>query len=186
VASDVPLRSAGLPSQQEVTELLAAEFARAGYDIEDVTVVDTAKPPRIVVVADGDDGLSLDAVAALSRAASELLDAIEDSVPYDLEVTSRGVDRPLTAERHYRRAHGRKVDMTLSDGTSVTGRLGQLDAGVLRVVVPDGGRGKYVVREIPLEGIEKAVVQVEFSDPSPHELELAGIQAGVVGREAQT
>ena len=50
MASDVPLRSAGLPSQQEVTELLAAEFARAGYDIEDVTVVDTAKPPRIVVV----------------------------------------------------------------------------------------------------------------------------------------
>jgi ribosome maturation factor RimP len=182
VASDVPLRSAGLPSEHEVTELLAAEFARAGYEIEDVTVVDTAKPPRIVVIADGDEGLDLDAVAELSRLASELLDGLEDSVPYALEVTSRGVDRPLTEERHYRRAHGRKVDMTLADGTTVTGRLGQLDAGILRLVVAAGGRGKYEIHEIPLDGIQKAVVQVEFSDPSPHELELAGI----VAREAKT
>ena len=78
--------------------------------------------------------------------------------------------------------------MTLSDGTSVTGRLGELDAGVLRVVVADGGRGKYAVREIPLDGIEKAVVQVEFSTPNPRELELAGMRGdGVDGeREAQT
>jgi ribosome maturation factor RimP len=180
VASDVPLRSAGLPSEHEVTELLAPEFARAGYEIEDVTVVDTAKPPRIVVIADGDQGLDLDAVAELSRLASELLDGIDDSVPYALEVTSRGVDRPLTSERHYRRAHGRKVDMTLADGTTVTGRLGQLDAGTLRLVVA-AGKGKYEIREIPLDAIEKAVVQVEFSDPSPQELGLAGI----VAREAK-
>lgn len=185
MASDVPLRSAGLPSQQEVTELLAPEFARAGYEIEDVTVIANAKPPRIIVVADGVDdtgGLDLDAVAELSRTASELLDGVEDSVPYALEVTSRGVDRPLTAERHYRRARGRKVDVTLTDGTSVTGRVGELDAGVLRLVVADGGRGKYVVREVPLDGISKAVVQVEFSTPNQQELELAGAQ----DREAQT
>jgi ribosome maturation factor RimP len=185
VASDAPLRSAGLPSQQQVTELLAAEFARAGYEIEDVTVVDNAKPPRIVVVADGDEGLDLDAVAELARSASELLDGLDDSVPYALEITSRGVDRPLTAERHYRRARGRKVEMTLSDGTSVTGRIGELDAGVVRLVVADGGRGKYVVREIPLDGIEKAVVQVEFSTPSPHELELAGVEGRDDGGDTQ-
>jgi ribosome maturation factor RimP len=184
VASDVPLRSAGLPSQQQVMELLAVEFARAGYEIEDVTVVDNARPPRIVVIADGDEGLDLDAIAELSRSASELLDGLEDSVPYALEVTSRGVDRPLTAERHYRRARGRKVEMSLSDGSSVTGRVGELDADVLRLVVADGGRGKYVVREIPLDGVEKAVVQVEFSSPSPRELELAGVEGRVEGGEA--
>ncbi len=186
MASDAPLRSAGLPSQQQVAELLAGEFARAGYEIEDVTVVDDAKPPRIVVVADGDEGLDLDAVAELARSASELLDGLDDSVPYALEITSRGVDRPLTAERHYRRARGRKVDMTLSDGTSVTGRIGALDAGILRLVVADGGRGKFVVREIPLDGIDKAVVQVEFSTPSPHELELAGVEGRADGGETQT
>lgn len=186
MASDAPLRSAGLPSPEQVAELLAVEFARAGYEIEDVTVVDNAKPPRIVVVADGDDGLNLDAIADLARSASELLDGLDDSEPYALEITSRGVDTPLTAERHYRRARGRKVDMTLSDGTSVTGRIGELDAGVLRLVVADGGRGKYVIREIPLDGIDEAVVQVEFSTPSPHELELAGVEGRVDGGETQT
>jgi ribosome maturation factor RimP len=185
VASDVPLRSASLPSQQRVMELLAVEFARAGYEIEDVTVIDNAKPPRIVVVADGDEGLDLDAVAELSRLASEKLDGLEDSVPYALEVTSRGVDRPLTSERHYRRARGRRVEMRLSDGSSVTGRVGELDAGVLRLVVAGDGRGKYVIREIPLDGVEKAVVQVEFSSPSPQELELAGVGGRDEGGETQ-
>jgi ribosome maturation factor RimP len=186
VASDAPLRSAGLPSQQQVAELLAVEFARAGYEIEDVTVAVDAKPPRIVVVADGDEGLDLDAIAELARLASEVLDGLDDSVPYALEITSRGVDRPLTAERHFRRARGRKVDMTLSDGTSVTGRIGELDAGILRLVVADGGRGNYVVREIPLDDIAKAVVQVEFSTPNPHELELARVEGRDPGGETQT
>lgn len=185
MASEVPLRSAGLPSPEEVTKLLAAEFARAGYEIEDVTVVGNVNPPRIVIVADGDEGLVLDTIAALSRSASELLDALDDSAPYVLEVTSPGVDRPLTAERHYRRARGRKVEMTLSDGSSLTGRIGELDGGALRLVVADGGRGKYVVREIPLDGIEKAVVQVEFSAPNRQELELAGCAGPDGEREAQ-
>jgi ribosome maturation factor RimP len=175
VASDVPLRSARLPSQQQVIELLAEEFTRAGYDIEDVVVQETAKPPRIVVVADGDQGIDLDAAAVLARSAAELLDQLDDdSPPYVLEVTSPGVDRPLTSDRHFRRARGRVVEMTLSDGSQVTGRLGELGTSNVALVVADGGRGKYAVREVPRDTITKAVVQVEFSPPNRRELELAG------------
>ena len=117
-------RSAGLPSQQQVIELLGGEFARAGYDIEDVTIDAAARPPRITVVADSDDGLNLDSAAALSRSASDLLERVDgDATPYVLEVTSPGVDRPLTTEKHFRRARGRKVELTLSDGAELTGRL---------------------------------------------------------------
>lgn len=168
-------RSAGLPSQKEVIELLDGEFARAGYEIEDVIVDAAARPPRITVVADGDAGLDLDTIAELSRAASALLDdADARSAPYVLEVTSPGVDRPLTAEKHYRRARGRKVELTLADGTRLTGRLGEIRDGVLRLVVRDGRRPNFSVRELPLDGISKAVVQVEFSPPNPRELELVG------------
>ena len=80
-------RSSRLPSQRQVIELLEGEFARAGYDIEDVAIDTSARPPRIAVVADGDDGLDLDTIAALSRTASELLDDLDTS-PYVLEVTS--------------------------------------------------------------------------------------------------
>ncbi len=118
--------SAGLPSQKQVVELLDGEFARAGYEIESVVIDAAARPPRITVVADGDEGLDLDTAAALSRSASELLDRVDDSAtPYVLEVTSPGVDRPLTAEKHFRRARGRKVELTMSDGTQLIGRLGE-------------------------------------------------------------
>ena len=194
MASDVPLRSARLPSQQQVIEILGGEFARAGYEIEDVLVEETAKPPRIVVVADGDEGLDLDAVAELARSASELLDRLPETAPYVLEVTSPGVDRPLTSDRHFRRARGRKVELTLSDGSQLTGRLGELGGGILRLVmVAEGRPGNYTVREVPRDAVTKAVVQVEFSPPNRRELELSGGQersdpgndSGQSGKEAE-
>jgi ribosome maturation factor RimP len=183
VASDPQLRSARLPSQKQVIELLDGEFARAGYEIEDVVIDTAARPPRITVITDGDEGLDLDSIAALSRSASELLDSVDSpqsGAPYVLEVTSPGVDRPLTAEKHYRRARGRKVELTLSDGSQLAGRLGETRDGTVRLVVPEGGRANYSVRELPLSGIAKAVVQVEFSPPNQRELELAG----QLGKEA--
>jgi ribosome maturation factor RimP len=166
-------RSAGLPSQKQVIELLDGEFARAGYEIEDVVVDTAARPPRITVVADGDEPLDLDAIAALSRSASDLLDRM-DAPAYVLEVTSPGVDRPLTTENHYRRARGRKVELTLSDGSQLTGRLGEIREGIVCLVVREGGKANFSVRELPVDGIAKAVVQVEFSPPNQRELELAG------------
>lgn len=179
MAPEPNLRPAGLPSQEQVMELLDGEFARAGYEIENVIIDGGARPPRIVVVVDGDRPLDLDTVAALSRSASEQLDRIEGSVDaatYVLEVTSPGVDRPLTAAKHFRRARGRKVELTLSDGSQLTGRIGALteDESAVAVVVREGARASFSVRELPLEGIVKAVVQVEFSPPSQRELELTG------------
>lgn len=166
-------RSTGLPSQRQVTELLDGEFARAGFDVEEVRIDTCARPPRITVVADGDDVLDLDSIAQLSRVASELLDDL-DTAPYVLEVTSPGVERPLTTEKHFRRARGRKVQLTLSDGSSLTGRLGRTQSGIVALVLRDGGHGEFAIREIALDRIAKAVVQVEFSPPDPNELELAG------------
>jgi len=168
---------APLPSPQQVTELLEAEFARAGYDVDEVVVSSATRPPRIVVVADGDGGLDLDSLGTLSRLASDLLDQIDDTpaeATYVLEVTSRGVDRPLTTERHFRRAQGRKVEMTLTDGSQVVGRLGEHTDGVLRLVVTNRGAAPKI-RELSIDDVANAVVQVEFSPPNPLELELAGV-----------
>ena len=176
MASDPQLRSARLPSQKQVIELLDGEFARAGYEIEDVVIDTGTRPPRITVIADADDGLDLDSIAALSRSASELLDTVDSpnsGSPYVLEVTSPGVDRPLTTEKHYRRARGRKVEVTLSDGSRFAGRLGETSDGIVALVVREGGRGNFSVRELPLDSIAKAIVQVEFSPPNQRELELA-------------
>jgi ribosome maturation factor RimP len=163
----------GLPSQTQVIELLGGHFARAGYDIEDVVIDTRARPPRIAVIADGDTPLDLDTIAALSRAASTLLDSLHSiSGPYVLEVSSPGVQRPLTTEKQFRRARGRKVELSLSNGSRLTGRVGETRGNTTALVVRDGR--EWTVRQVPLGEIAKAVVQVEFSPPSERELELAG------------
>jgi len=164
-------RSAGLPSPERVIELLNGEFARAGYEIEDVSIDTGSRPPRIRITADGDRPLDLDGVAELSRSASAVLDAVDTGdIAYDLEVSSPGVDRPLTAEKQFRRARRRKVELDLADGSTVTGRLGATADGVADLVVRAGGG--WTVRRIPLAEIRKAVVQVDFSPPNAKELEL--------------
>jgi ribosome maturation factor RimP len=164
----------GLPSQTQVIELLGGEFARAGYEIEDVVIDPRVSPPRITVIADGETALDLGAVAALSRSAAALLDGLDNiGDRYVLEVSSPGVDRPLTSEKHFRRARGRKVELELSDGSQLTGRVGETRADVVELVVRDGR--DWAVREIPLVEIAKAVVQVEFSSPSQKELDLVGM-----------
>jgi ribosome maturation factor RimP len=162
----------GLPSQTQVIELLGEEFARAGYEIEDVVIDTRMRPPRIAVIADGDKALDLDTIATLSRSASALLDGLDGiGDRYVLEVSSPGVDRPLTSKKHFRRARGRKVEIALSDGSQLTGRVGETRDDTIALVVREGR--EWTVREIPLVEIAKAVVQVEFSPPAQIELELA-------------
>ena len=174
-------RSTGLPSPEQVIELLSVEFARVGYEIEDVSIDTETRPPRIRIIADGDRPLDLDAVAELSRLASERLDAVDTGdTAYELEVSSPGVDRPLTAEKHFRRAHARRVEVELADGTTLTGRLAATADGVADLVIRAGSG--WTIRRIALADIRKAVVQVDFSPPNAKELELVG----GTGTEAET
>jgi ribosome maturation factor RimP len=164
----------GLPSQTQVIELLDGEFARAGYEIEDVVIDTRARPPRITVIADGDTALDLDAIAALSRSASRVLDSANSiHRDYVLEISSRGVARPLTCEKHFRRARGRLVELAFADGSQLTGRIGAISGNMLTLVVRDDRAHAWVLRTVSLDKIAKAVVQVEFSLPTKRELELA-------------
>ncbi|WP_305095186.1 ribosome maturation factor RimP [Prescottella sp. R16] len=162
-----------VPSKERVIELLADPVEREGYDLEDVVVTAAGKHSLVRVMLDSDAGLELDEVARLSHVIAEIFDATNDfgETPYTLEVTSPGIDRPLTAERHWRRAQGRKALVDL-DGESVTARIGRLDDGVVDLVVKDGR--EFAVRRVELQDVKKAVVQVEFSRPDARELDLAG------------
>lgn len=184
----IPGSSGGLPTPEQVIELVEGEFARAGFEVEDVRIDGRSRPPRIIVVADGDRPLDLETIADLSRSSAALLDQVDSTAgAYVLEVTSPGVDRPLTAEKHFRRARGRRVEVHLADGTTVAGRLGPVADHAADVVVRE--RSDWSIRRIPLADIRKAVVQVEFSPPSPRELELAGVTgdgAALKGTEAET
>ena len=85
------------------------------------------------VVVDRDEGVTLDDIAEVSRAVSEVLDRNDDGMgrtPYVLEVTSPGVDRPLTEARHWRRNVGRLVTVAVGPAgrtQEVTGRVTAVD-----------------------------------------------------------
>lgn len=170
-----------VPSKERVIALLSDLVHDQGFDLEDVTVVSAGKHSAVRIMVDREEGIDLDALPALSREVSEVFDAVSDfgDAPYTLEVTTPGIDRPLTEERHWRRARGRKVRVELAD-EKIEARVGLLDGGSVTLVTRT--KGVLATRNVELASIVKAVVQVEFSRPKPDEMELAG---GVVdGRPA--
>lgn len=141
--------------------LLSPVVAATGHDLEDLAVTPAGRRRVVRMVVDKDGGTSLDDVAEVSRAVSDALDDIDVREPallggaYVLEVSSPGVERPLTQARHWQRNVGRLVTAHLSDGTTTTGRLALVDAS--QVVVGE--------RRIPLAAVVRGQVQVEFSRP---------------------
>jgi ribosome maturation factor RimP len=151
--------------------------ASVGLLLEDVRVVRSGGSDvvRVVVDVPEDDGtgLDLDRIGEATAAVSAALDA-DDVLPgrYLLEVSSPGVDRPLTARRHYVHAVGRSVRLTLTDGTVVAGRLaevGQDEVVVVPVRVP--GKGRRPVQDppvrVPLDAVRTGRVEVDLSGLGP-------------------
>ncbi len=154
-----------------LVQLLVPAVEGAGADLEDVSVSPAGRRRVVRVVVDRDGGINLDDVAQVSKAVSDLLDAAEQAEPdllggaYVLEVSSPGVDRPLTAVRHWRRSVGRLVTAHLGSGEAVTGRVVSADDHEVALDV-DGS-----VRTLLLAEVVRAAVQVEFTRPDPDETE---------------
>lgn len=143
----------------------------AGYDLESLHVTAVGRRSVVKVVVDGDDGIHLDDVAMLSRTIAVALDESDPlgAVPYTLEVTSPGVDRPLTEPRHWRRAVGRLVAVAVA-GRPIEGRIVAADADGVDLEAS----GEQV--RFALADLGPGRVQVEFSRKDPAEGDGAGKQ----------
>ncbi|MGZ4447068.1 MAG: ribosome maturation factor RimP [Nocardioides sp.] len=139
---------------------LADPLSALGLDIEAVEITPAGKRRVLRVAVDKDGGVTLDDVADATREVNRVLDEESDvmgEMPYTLEVTSRGVDRPLTLPRHWRRNADRLVKVTLADGSALTGRIGASDDERVTLDV-DGSP-----RELAYAEVGKALVQIEFN-----------------------
>ena len=162
-----------VPPPDKVTELVGGVVARLGAELEMVTVSAAGRRSVVKLVVDGENGLDLDALAEITRAVSAVLDA-EPSIgeaAYTLEVTTPGVDRPLTLERHWRRNRGRRAAVRVG-GELLSVRIGDVVDGAVTLVLPD--KREPQVRTVALADVEHAVVEVEFNHPDPRELALSG------------
>jgi ribosome maturation factor RimP len=144
-----------------IADVIGPVIAAAGMDLESVRVSAAGRRRLLRVVVDSDRGVSLDDAAAISRQLSAALDAtpVMGDFPYTLEVSSPGVDRPLTDPRHWRRAVGRLVQVTAADAGPISGRVLAADAdGVTLDVAGDHRRFGYAA-------LGAGAVQVEFGHP---------------------
>lgn len=147
-------------NRDRLVDALGPAVAGAGLDLEDVEVTPAGRRRLVRVVVDRDGGVSLDDIAECTRVVSRRLDDDEDlmgEMSYTLEVTSPGTDRPLTAQRHWRRNLGRLVKVTRRDGDPVKGRIVDVGESSARLDCD----GTHL--DLDFHDVRKASVEVEFN-----------------------
>lgn len=149
--------------KDQISQHIAPALQQAGYFLEDINIVSPGKHRIVTVIVDGEESLNLDQVTLASKLVSELLDeaSFMGETPFTLEVTSPGIDRPLTLPRHFAKNVDRLLKVTKADGAVVTGRiLANTDTDVTLSVVE-----KKETKEITISlgDIKRAQVEIEFN-----------------------
>ncbi|MEY4023271.1 MAG: hypothetical protein RLZ23_232 [Actinomycetota bacterium] len=149
--------------KDQISQHISPALQEAGFFLEDINLASPGHHRIVTVIVDGESSLTLDQVTVASKLVSELLDeaAFMGETPFTLEVTSPGIDRPLTLPRHFAKNHDRLLKVTKSDGVVVIGRvLSNTDSAVTLSVV-DKKEEREVT--IALTDIKRAQVEVEFN-----------------------
>jgi ribosome maturation factor RimP len=149
--------------KDQIAELITPALQQAGYFLEDVNIVTPGNHRIVTVIVDGESALNLDQVTVASKLVSELVDeaAFMGDTPFTLEVTSPGIDRPLTLPRHFAKNVTRLLKVTKSDGAVITGRITSNTDVAVTLTVVEKKETKEVV--ISLADIKRAVVEIEFN-----------------------
>ena len=143
-----------------LTELLTPAVTRAGFVLEEVTVTPVGKRRLVAVVVDCEDrNPSLDEVTVVSKEVSAILDNYTQmgEMPFTLEVTTPGIDRPLTQGRHWKKNVGRLVKITPKTGEKYIGRIASVKDNAVTIEI----KGKE--SEISFAEISRAQIEVEFN-----------------------
>ena len=131
-----------------------------------VTVSDSPVKPKVTVMADGDQGISIDQCASISRRLAKRIEEQQgEEFSYVLEVTSPGIDYPLTTPRQYQRNVGRKLKLKMADGAEKVGVLNEVTENGILLTEESKGKNKKLAAEptnIPFSDIVKANIVISF------------------------
>ena len=140
--------------KEEIIAAITPALEALGFYLEDVTITSAGRRSMLTVIVDGDTHLSLDQVTTAIKGISEIVENIQSlgQTPFTLEVTSPGLDRPLTKPRHWRKNLDRLVKVILQDGKEVKGR-------VKYVTESDATLDEQVIN---FSDIKRATLEIEF------------------------
>lgn len=147
---------------QSITDAITPVVDAAGLFLEDVHIASPGNRRVVTVVVDGTVNLNLDEVTVITKEISAVLDEAEfmGATPFTLEVTSPGVDRPLTLPRHWQKNITRLVKSVMVNGEVVTGRVEVVHDESVCVIVE--GKTPHKI-ELPFVEIKRAQVEIEFN-----------------------
>ena len=149
--------------KDQISELISPALQEAGYFLEDINVVSPGNHRIVTVIVDGESALNLDQVTVASKLVSALVDeaSFMGETPFTLEVTSPGIDRPLTLPRHFAKNITRLLKVTKSDGSVITGRITSNTELDVTLTITEKKEVKEVA--VALADIKRAVVEIEFN-----------------------
>ena len=144
--------------KEDISAAITPALEALGFYLEDVTITSAGRRSMLTIIVDGDTHLSLDQVTSATKAIGEIVESIQSlgETPFTLEVTSPGLDRPLTKVRHWQKNINRLVKVVLQDGSEVKGRINEVN------------EASSVVGEIKVNfsDIKRATLEVEFKPVS--------------------
>jgi ribosome maturation factor RimP len=140
--------------KEEISAAITPALSDLGFYLEDITITSAGRRSMLTVIVDGDTHLSLDQVTVATKAISEIVENIQSlgQAPFTLEVTSPGLDRPLTKPRHWRKNIDRLVKIVLFDGKEIKGRV--KDATEISATVDE--------QVVKFSDIKRATLEIEF------------------------
>ena len=151
---------------QEIESLVLKNLPDESHFIVDIKMEEKAGKMRLLILIDADQGVTIDTCAKVSRSISEELessDLIADA--FILEVSSPGLDFPLSSARQYRKHVDRDLKVLLNTGTEVSGKLIEVLEDSVKLLVRKKEKGKKATEEemlLPYTEIKKSIVQVSF------------------------
>ncbi len=143
-----------MPLNEDISAAIRPIIEASGNYLEELTITSAGKVKILTVIVDSDSHLNLDQITAVTKEISEVIETLEElgDSAFTLEVTSPGIDRPLTKPRHWRKNFDRLVKITMTSGQDIQGRIGK--ATETTVSVGD--------QTVSFEDIKRAVLEIEF------------------------
>ena len=143
-----------MSNKEQVAAVITPAIEALGFYVEDISITAAGRRSMLTVIVDGDTHLSLDQVTVATKAISEIVENLPTlgNNPFTLEVTSPGLDRPLTKPRHWRKNKDRLIKIVLNDGKEISGRI--KDSTEADVIVDE--------QNVKFADIKRATLEIEF------------------------
>ena len=144
--------------KEDISAAITPALEALGFYLEDVAITSAGRRSMLTVIVDGDTHLSLDQVTSATKAIGEIVESIQSlgETPFTLEVTSPGLDRPLTKVRHWQKNINRLVKVVLLDGLEIKGRI--KDVNEVSATIDE--------KNISYSDIKRATLEIEFKPVS--------------------